>query len=151
MPGQLAEISAADVRLAAMDLLARREHSRDELRRKLLCRFSDSDLVGREIDRLAAENLQSDDRFAGSYLRQRVGRGYGPLRIRGEMRQRGIGDEGIAQAFAAAGCDWNALAARALERKFGTRPCADLREKARRSRFLQYRGFAFEHFAHLVD
>lgn len=151
MPGQPAEVTAAEVRLVAMDLLARREHSRRELRNKLLRRFSDADLVDTEITRLAGENLQSDGRFAESYLRQRTGRGFGPLRIRDEMRQRGIDDDDIDRAFAGEGCNWAELAARALERKFGTGPGADLRDKARRSRFLQYRGFAFEHFAHLID
>lgn len=138
------------VRLAAMDLLARREHSRRELRQKLRRRFRDRNLIDTVVEGLVQERLQSDSRYAQSYLRQRAERGYGPLRIRQEMRQRGIGDDDIGAAFAAGDQDWLALAARAMTRKFGDSPCADLRERARRARFLQYRGFSTEHCSALL-
>ncbi|WP_240725113.1 regulatory protein RecX [Mangrovimicrobium sediminis] len=134
-----------------MDLLARREHSRRELCDKLKRRFHDPALVEAQVDRLADEGLQSDQRFAESFLRQRVSRGHGPLRVRQELRQRGVTDEQMEAAFAGEPCDWFDLAAQALQRKFGDSPCVDMRERARRARFMQYRGFAFEHFADLLE
>ena len=129
-----------------MNLLARREHSLRELTRKLVGRFPDERLVAAELRRLADENLQSDARFAESFLRQRAGRGYGPLRIRQEMREKGIPDDDIQQAMITEDFDWTACARQALQRKFGSEPSVDIKEKARRSRFMQYRGFSHEHF-----
>ncbi len=142
---------ALHMRVAAMDYLARREHSRRELRDKLLRRFDAPDGVEEVIETLARENLQSDTRFAESYLRQRAARGYGPLRIRQELRQRGVDEVDVEHAFRSERLDWEELAGIALRRKFGSGPAADLHEKSRRSRFLQYRGFAYEHFSNQLD
>ena len=143
-------VNPADIRLAAMNLLARREHSVRELKRKLAGRFPDEAQVDEVLLCLAEENLQSDTRFAESFLRQRAGRGYGPSRIRQEMRERGIPDNDIQMAMTTEAQDWSANARRVLERKFGLEPARDIKEKARRSRFMQYRGFSHEHFGDLI-
>jgi regulatory protein len=148
---RLTAIDPNDIRIAAMDLLARREHSRRELRQKLLKRFKTPELIDAQLDRLTEENLQSDSRYAGSFLRQRISRGYGPVRIRQEMRQKGISDAEIEVAISVEAPDWFALAEEAYSRKFGALPPADIRDKARRSRFMQYRGFALDHYQHLLD
>lgn len=131
-----------------MNLLARREHSRRELHRKLVSRFD-----GQEVDdalrRLAEEGLQSDRRFALSYTRERALRGYGPLKIEQELLQRGVsGCEAGAALRALAdeeGLHWSALARAALEKKFGMAAMPDdFAERAKRLRFLQYRGFRTE-------
>ena len=141
----------ADVRLAAMNLLARREHSRWELLRKLRRRFADESVLATELQRLTDENLQSDERYAQSYAWQRSGRGYGPLRVRQEMRERGLSDSEIANAFDNEDFDWFALATDAFHKKFGEPGPVELKEKARRIRFMQYRGFNAEHYQHLVN
>lgn len=167
--------SRAEVRVAAMNLLARRDHARSELQVKLQRRFADTELVCSVLDVLSEQNLQSDARYAESLLRQRLGRGYGPLRIRQEMRERGLDQERIAVAFESVAPDWFTAAAAAYERKFGDlqglhEPAADespdhtpagdawreaqqcqLKEKARRMRFMQYRGFLPEHYRHLLE
>lgn len=134
--------SATDIRRAAMDLLARREHSRRELRQKLAQRFPDSEHIDSELDRLCSERLQSDARFAESYLHSRAQRLYGPLRIKAELRERGIAEEVIAEVFAAAHIDWLDNLRKLELGKFGCTPPVDWRERAKRLRFLQYRGFA---------
>jgi regulatory protein len=130
-----------------MDLLARREHSQLELRRKLQRRFDKHEL-DQALSVLADENLQSDERFAQSYTRERMLRGYGPLRIESELRQRGVLRHTIDRAIAivpeAEGLSWREMAEQALQRKFGDEPPVDLKEKARRLRFLSYRGFGEE-------
>lgn len=143
-------VDPAEVRFAAMNLLARREHSSAELRRKLARRFADSDLVLAVVQRLSDEKLQSDERFAESYVYQRSNRGYGPARIFQELRQRGLTDSAIKTAMEAGQYDWYANAAAVLERKFGTEPAADIKEKARRGRFMQYRGFSSDHFRDIL-
>jgi regulatory protein len=141
----------ADVRLAAMNLLARREHSRWELLRKLRRRFPDESVLSTELQRLTDENLQSDERYAQGYAWQRAGRGYGPLRLRQEMRERGLSDSEIAGAFDNDDFDWYTLATEAYRKKFGAQGPVDIKEKARRIRFMQYRGFSPEHYQHLVN
>lgn len=144
-------VDPADVRFAAMNLLARREHSLSELRRKLRRRFPDGQLVETQLQRLADENLQSDERFAESYAYQRSGRGYGPARVRQEMRERGLTDKDVALAFDAADIDWFALAQETFRKKYGESAPADIKEKARRIRFMQYRGFSADHYQCLVE
>jgi len=143
---QLTAIKPVEVRIAAMDFLARREHSLVELRRKLKRRFDDEDLVERELQRLQDDNLQSDERYADSFLRQRSAKGYGPRRVRLEMREKGLSAAQISNAFECVEVDWYALAAAVMSKKFGDTPAADIKEKARRIRFMQYRGFNGDHY-----
>lgn len=145
------ESTPADIRLAAMNLLARREHSVGELRRKLGARFDDRDAVEDQLQRLGSEGLQSDERFAESFVRQRISRGQGPLRIDRDLQQRSVASTTICAALAAAQVDWCELAATVLQKRFGPGTAADARELARRARFLQYRGFSGEHYRHLLD
>nr|WP_240500220.1 regulatory protein RecX [Halioglobus japonicus] len=126
---QLTAINPNDIRIAAMDLLARREHSRRELKQKLLKRFKADDLIETQLDRLIEDNLQSDARYAESFLRQRMNRGHGPMRIRQEMRQKGISDSEIALAMEEEAPDWFALAEATYQRKFGALPRKTSRKK----------------------
>ncbi|MCW8128323.1 regulatory protein RecX [Microbulbifer halophilus] len=131
---------------AALELLARREHSRRELREKLAGKFPDADFEAL-FERLRELNYQSDGRFAEVFARSRVQRGQGPLRIRRELQQRGVDDDLIENALEQAEADWFALAAEQLQRKFRTPVSAalsreqQLKERARRQRYLAYRGF----------
>ncbi len=142
--------SPADIRLAAMNYLARREHTKKELLQKLKRRFSDMALLRAEIQRLADENLQSDKRFAESFVHYRSGLGFGLLRIRQDMRQRGLSDFEIYLAVDTVGVNWRAVALAVYRKKFGAAPPVDMREKARRFRFMQYRGFVSDEYRHLA-
>ena len=136
-PGQ----AAAAVELAAVRLLAVREHSRHELRRKLSDRGHDSGLTDEVLDALVRRRLLSDERFAAQYLAQRMRKGFGPLRIRAELAARGVAEQLIAATLETACCDWEDRLAEAASRRFGERPARDPRELARRGRFLEQRGF----------
>ena len=136
----------ADIRLAAMNLLARREHSEWELRRKLKRRFADSAVLDEQLALLTEQNLQSDIRFAESYTHQRISRGYGPLRLREELRERGISRSDIEQTMEALDIDWCQHAIQVMHNKFGEDLPGDIKEEARRARFMQHRGFAAEHY-----
>jgi regulatory protein len=141
-----AVINPADIRLAAMNLLARREHSVWELRRKLKRRFPDESLLDEQLTRLAEQNLQSDMRFAESYAYHRISRGYGPVRLREELRERGISKPDIALVMEALEIDWHNHAIQVLENKFGDGSPLDVKEEARRARFMQHRGFTAGHY-----
>lgn len=158
MNANLTEIDTRDntryIRLAAMDLLARREHSRLELERKLLKRFSDRlETIEAELDKLAAEGLQSDERLAEAFIRARSNRGQGPSKIRMELRGKGLNDDAISLAFEASAVDWYELVHEVAQKKFGQQleAARDLKLKARVFRFLQGRGFSYDHIASLFE
>jgi regulatory protein len=132
---------------SAMNILARREHSRAELKQKLLERDFAAAEIDTVIENLASRNLQSDKRFTEAYVIMRTNRGYGPLRIEAELRERGIGQE-LAQKFIEPHADkWFELASKAHRKKFGTgkgRNSKDFAQQAKEMRYLQYKGFGTE-------
>ena len=147
-------MTESEVYTMAVGLLARREHSAKELAAKLGAKGIARELVESTIARLAEERLQSDERYTESYLRQRSAKGYGPLRISAELRERGIADELISaklrEAEEEGEIDWFAGAAAAYSKKYGSRPVEDIKEQAKRMRFLQYRGFSHEQVAAVI-
>jgi regulatory protein len=145
------DIDPAEVRFAAMNFLARREHTKHELLTKLKRRFPDDDaLLRTQIQRLTDENLQSDERFAENFVLYRSDLGFGLMHIRQDMRQRGLSDLEIATAIEEAKIDWKAIAARVYHKKFGRLPALDIKEKAKRIRFMLYRGFSSENYQNLL-
>ena len=133
-----------------MDLLARREHSRRELQRKLAQRAFAADEIVAALDRLEDDGLLSDRRFAAAYVRQRIDKGYGPIRIRQELRERGVADGLIDEALAPAAEQWLAVAARQHDKHFGRQP-EDMKARARQSRYLQNRGFDFDVIREIIS
>ncbi|WP_299733297.1 regulatory protein RecX [uncultured Endozoicomonas sp.] len=130
-----------DVRRAAMDLLARREHGFKELARKLSSRFP-SELVTEALTRLREERLQSDDRFVESFVYSRTQRGYGPVRIKSELFQKGVDRDLVSQYLFEQDEHWNELAKEIKEKKFGESKPENVKERARQTRFLAQRGFS---------
>jgi regulatory protein len=145
------EITSTEIRRAAMDLLARREHGRDELAAKLHRRFAgNADLVEAELDKLQAEGLQSDVRLAESFIVSCAGRGQGPIKIKSELRSRGVPDDVLRASLEGCGIDWLELAASVCKKRFGETSPANAKEKAKRFRFLQQRGFSFDHISSIL-
>ena len=134
-------VKAADVRDAALRLLARREHSFRELQRKLGQRGWPGEMVDEVVSQLADEGLQSDDRFAESFVRSRSLKAYGPIRIRAELNERGIDRSQVDKALRESDADWFAIAARWYQRRYGDGPVDNLKEKSRRQQALARRGF----------
>jgi regulatory protein len=126
---------------AALRLLAGREHSRHELRRKLGRRHADADLVDAVLSDLEARRLLSDHRFVEAYVDQRRRKGFGPLRIRAELSERGVAGGLVDACLGDDTADWQSLMASVAARKFGHGPIPDRRELGRRARFLEQRGF----------
>ncbi len=128
----------------ALRLLARREHSEFELRQKLSARGFDTDTIDTTLAECRRQNLVSDQRFVEAFAHQRRQRGYGPLRIRADLRQRGIGDELADRYVAMDSADWLDRLREIRRRKFGDQPPGNYREWTRQARFLQSRGFSVE-------
>ena len=134
------DLPPAKLRLKAVAMLARREHSRAELRGKLRRFCSDAAVIDEVLDALQAGDYLSDERTAASISRVRGSR-YGSLRVANDLRSKGIGGE-LATATLAALKATEAERAQALwQQKFGDAP-TDANERARQMRFLQARGFA---------
>ena len=125
-----------------MDMLARREHSALELRRKLLTRGYADDDIDAVLEGLQRDRLQSDERFAEAYAHSRVEAGMGPVRIRHELRERGVDEALIESALAPFADRWDALLAAQRERKYGAALPADYAARMKQARFLQNRGFS---------
>jgi regulatory protein len=124
-----------------MKLLARREHSARELAAKLEARGHDAEDVAVALSELQSKSLQSDARFCESYVHHRIERGYGPLRIRHELEQRGVERTLIAATLDALDPDWSARLAEVRRARFGPHLPRDRNERARQMRFLAQRGF----------
>ena len=144
--------------------LARRFDPRNPRRRAQLARLPSVGLAqsaATEVDDdTAAQSLSADidavlswleeyhfideARYLAVLLRSALERGHGELRLRQELRQRGLPAPLVEQALAELTVDWLALAREVRERRFGNRPVREPKEKARQLRFLQYRGFTAE-------
>ena len=134
-----------EARKKAMDFLARREYGQTELIRKLADKEFARGIAEEAVLKLTGEGLQSDQRFAESFVQSRLNQGKGPVRIRLDLGQRGINDAAIEMALEALDADWYELAREIRYKKFGRIKPADFREKAKQMRFLQYRGFEPDH------
>jgi regulatory protein len=125
-----------------MDLLARREHSVGELRAKLRAKgFDDEQAVEGELERLCAEGLLSDARFAEAYVHAHRLRGQGPLRIEADLRERAVAAEAIEACVDPRDGAWSELAQAVRSKRFGSAIPQEFDERARQARFLRYRGF----------
>ena len=140
MRGKVArDLTEADVRDIAVRYLSRREYGIEELKRKLVQRGVENDLAEQVVADFAEQNLVSDERFTEMYVRMRIRRLFGPLKIRGELRQRGIADHVIAGAMQVDEETWfDAAASWAAKRVRGE---LDFTDRAKLHRRLMNRGF----------
>ena len=139
------------VRRTAMDLLARREHGRVELTRKLRQRGALPEMIDTALDRLTEEGLLSESRYLESFVSYRARSGYGPLRIREELSQRGLQRSDIELALRESGINWQEHLEDTWRRKFSGHMPIDARERAKQGRFLSYRGYSMEMISRLLS
>jgi regulatory protein len=126
----------------ALSLLARREHSRAELARKLAAHGADAAELDALLDDLGRRGWLSDARYAEQYVHAKSGR-YGPARLRHALLARGVARATVELAVRALAPDQLAAARKVLASRFRAPP-ADAAERARRVRFLQSRGFSLD-------
>ncbi len=126
-----------------MALLARREHSRRELARKLKSRGYTDEQVQHALASLTADGLQSDARFAEAFVRQRMAQGYGPRKIQYELQERGISADQIRGCLPDDAETWLHQARTIHRKRFGQR-AETPKELAKQQRYLQARGFDFD-------
>lgn len=130
----------------ALRHLARREHSRAELERKLRPHAQDSaeasaeQLVQQALNELAAHGLLSDERAAQAVLNLRAQR-YGERLLRQDLQAKGLAPALVSHTLQQASASELQRARAVWQRKFG-QPPADAADSARQMRFLAGRGFA---------
>ncbi|NTV95409.1 MAG: recombination regulator RecX [Thiobacillus sp.] len=129
------------LRERALGLLARREHSRAELARKL-APHGEADEIAALLDGLERENLLSNERYAESLASVRAGR-HGSLRLKADLRDKGVPEAVIAETVREARANDLEAAHAVWAKKFGSPP-ADAAERARQTRFLAGRGFPLD-------
>ena len=127
--------SAAELKARALRLLARREHSRDELARKLSPHAESPEILESVLDFLVLKKFLSNERFA-EVRAHWMGRKYGAAKIRQDLKSKGVdyvvSTEGELER------------ARAILARKYREPATTREERARRARFLQSRGFTYD-------
>ncbi len=132
-----------------MDLLSRREHAVAELRRKLINKGFDEEFVNEALAKLVDDGLLSDARYAESYVRFRMNKGFGPVRIREELRQRGVASDLVGKYVDFQDRCWSETAKNAWQKRFGGKFPEDMKARAKQLQFLQYRGFTADQTKHI--
>ncbi|HFK3785231.1 TPA: recombination regulator RecX [Klebsiella oxytoca] len=138
----------------AIRILAMRDHSEQELRHKLAAPVMSKNgpealnVTPEEVDNVVEWCIENryldDDRFVGQFIASRSRKGYGPARVRQELKQKGISRETIESAMRDCEIDWAQLAKEQAQRKYGEPLPIVFAEKVKIQRFLLYRGYLME-------
>ena len=129
------EHTKQDVDTSAAGFLARRDHSRAELRGKLLKREFPADLVDEVLDEYEARGWLNDASFAAHQAEILARKGWGPLQIQNKLTQHGVSRQGARDATDALDVDWEVAARDRIQGRF--RPG----DEAKAYRHLVQRGF----------
>ncbi|WP_415892531.1 regulatory protein RecX [Neptuniibacter sp. PT8_73] len=135
----------------AIQLLSRREYSYKELSQKLARSVEGADLDS-VLQSLEEEGYLSDQRFCESFVRMRVGQGHGLIRIRFDLKQKGIASELLASCLEDLDIDWFVQAEELYRRKY-REPLAgkDFKERSKRMRFMSQRGFSIDEIQFAIE
>ena len=142
---------AAIIRAKAIELLARREHSRLELRQKLAQRGFPAEHLEPVLNHLAEDGLLNEGRYAEMYASSRADKGYGPLRIASELRERGIPQEPIDLALAALENDWLPKLRELHRKRFKSLVPADVAGRMQQTRVFRQHGFTLDQIKVLFE
>jgi len=134
----------ASARDRALGFLARREHAERELVFKLsqgsAAQAYDDEIAAQVVADLRQEGLQSNERFIEMLTRHRHNNGHGPTRLAAELARWGLSPVDF-------DLDWVRACVRVMRKRFGAKSAQDLKERAKRQRYLAGRGFTSEQIA----
>ncbi|NJN46579.1 MAG: regulatory protein RecX [Candidatus Competibacteraceae bacterium] len=134
----------AEIRRTAIQLLTRREHTVLELQHKLAQRGFAAPDIDNVLAELISEDLINEERFAEVYAHSRADKGYGPLRISRELRERGVSEDIVTAVLSGFDDFWMPKLAALQRKRFGAELPRDIAGQAQQARFLRYRGFTLE-------
>jgi len=156
MDNEVLKKELASIRMSAMNILAGREHSTDELRQKLRRKHNKHEaysgdssdqlelVIEKVIEQLLHDKLLDDARFTECFIRSRIIKGSGPVKIRHELINRGISSELSDDYLDNSYEFWQEYIEAARNKRFGSQYPTDHKEQSRQSRFLYQRGFSGE-------
>ena len=139
------------IRAKALELLARREHTRLELRQKLYQRGFAANHIELVLDQLVEERLLDEARFAELYAGARADKGYGPLRVARELRERGVAEDVVAATLAALEGDWLPKLRELHRKRFKSHIPADVAGRLQQTRVFRQHGFTLDQIKHLYE
>ena len=153
--GCILKNSESALRRAAMDYLARREHSFYELKQKLHVKFSrfKPEIIHDTVHALRVENLQNDERFVESYSRYRKGLGFGYRHIRYALKSKKVENDQVDRHLVSDDAEWIELAINVIRKKRGVRNSVKMNslERSKITRFMESRGFSFSQIHQAID
>ena len=132
---------STDIKNSCLRLLMCREHSQKELLTKLTAKGFNKDDILPIIAELASQGWQSDSRYAESYTRYRIQKGYGPVAIQYELKQNGVTTFNLDNIMLAFADSWLELLEQVYHKKYDQNTRLSRSEWAKRCRFLMQRGF----------
>ncbi len=127
----------------ALDILSRREHSKNELVQKLKNKYKNIDIVDEVVSKLIKNNLLNNIRFAEAYVSARKRKGFGPKKISYELIAKGLLDKEIEGVLNDIG-GWNQAALKVFKKKFPEGKSDDIKITLKQKNFLANRGFGFQ-------
>lgn len=133
-----------------MALLARREHSQTELFRKLLAKNFPDQEIRTQLDALIQEGTINHSRFIENYIHFRRSKGFGPLRIRQELKEKGLGEEFIAEHLDLMDNAWHLELHKIWQKRFKGKVPQDFKSRTKQIRFFQYRGFTQDQISQVM-
>lgn len=129
---------------AGLAALSRRDYAKVELQRKLAAKGLAAEAITNALEKLQEQHYLDESRFVENFIQTRCNQGYGPQRIRQELRHRGIDEDLITTALEQQTVDWWQQAHQVREKRFGQQLPESMQERAKQMRFLSYRGFSSE-------
>ncbi len=129
------------LRAQAIDYLSRREHSRSELKQKLMAFEEDVQIIDALLDDLTERGWQSDSRYAQMMVHSKSDK-HGNRRLQQNLALKGIDADLIADVLPSKDIE-KSNAIQVIQKKFKTAPTS-LQERAKQMRFLAYRGFGMD-------
>jgi regulatory protein len=127
----------------ALRLLSRREHSRQELRKKLLPYAEDPTELENLLDKLEKDKWLSNDRYAESLVRRKSER-FGTLHIIDELKQQSISTETIERLKLTLRESEPERAWGLWSKKYGPDFQTEPKERAKQIRYLASKGFSMD-------
>jgi regulatory protein len=126
-------------------LLARQEYSTKELTRKLKDKGADDDYIDVLLDWCKSKGYLDDMRYCESFIRQQVNKGLGLKRVIAEVSKKGLDKTYILQLIDEQEVDWYQIAQNTYQKKYSYHESSlEYKEKAKRIRYMMYRGFSYE-------
>lgn len=131
----------AAARAAAMRSLARRESAESELANRLRKQGFDEAVIAAVLDYCREHRWIDDERYGAMAVRAGAAKGQGPVKIRFDLRRKGLCDAQLEAAFEQPELDWFELAAELLARRARASELDDFKTRMKWLKYLLGRGF----------